>query len=98
MVQKIFSVYDSKAEAYLQPFFCSTTGLAVRNFETAVNSSDHIFAAHAGDYTLFEIGTFNDASGITEPLEVQVNLGLALHFITPEAPLTRPVGVISGGE
>ena len=62
MIQKIFCVYDSKSEAYLQPFFMKTVGEAVRAITDVVNTPDHTFNNHAADYTLFEVGTFDSIS------------------------------------
>ena len=60
---KVFSVFDSAANAYMQPFFMDTVPLALRAFTAAVNDEDHAFHRHAADYTLFEIGTFDQSSG-----------------------------------
>ena len=71
--RKIHSVYDSKAQAYLQPFFSVTTGVAVRQFTAAVQDSNHDFHRFAEDYTLFELGDFNENTGkfsIAEPTAV----------------------------
>lgn len=61
-VNVIFSVFDSKAQAFLPPFFCVTRGVAVRNFRQAVLTAGHDFQRFASDYTLFELGEFDDAS------------------------------------
>lgn len=76
----IFAVYDSKAEAYLRPFFAETKGLAIRSFSDAANDEKHEMCRHAEDYTLFQIGAFNVLKGLVEPLEVNVALGNALTF------------------
>lgn len=57
MMQKIFTIYDSKAHAYLPPFFLPEAGMAVRVFSDCVNDKSHQFSKHPGDYTLFQIGT-----------------------------------------
>jgi len=59
----IYSVYDSKAEAYMQPFFCQAAGQAIREFDNLVNSGDHPVAKHPEDYTLFEMGAWDDLTG-----------------------------------
>jgi hypothetical protein len=81
MILKAFSVYDSKAEAYLPPFFTTTAALAMRSFETAANSGEHDFSKYAADYTLFEIGHYDDATAQLVALEAFSNLGTALTFI-----------------
>jgi len=78
---KMFAVYDSKACSFLNPITLSTTGLAIRQFETAANAADHHFNRHAADYTLFEIGTFDEEKGIMQA-DTHINLGTALTYIT----------------
>lgn len=54
----MFTVFDSKAEAYMQPFFSRNNGTATRMFETEVNNPDSDFHRHAEDYSLFRLGVF----------------------------------------
>lgn len=68
MVRKIFSVFDEKAGAYLQPFFFDTKGQAIRAITDCVNDPNHGFYRHASDYTLFELGEFDDTHGTFNPL------------------------------
>ncbi len=90
MILKIYSVFDSKAEAFLQPFYQTTTGLAIRAFETAANEEGHNFQKYAGDYTLFELGEFEQDTGIFIILAAPHNLGTALTFINSDL---RPEGL-----
>lgn len=86
---KLFSIYDSKAEAFIQPFFSPATGSAIRSFETAANDAGSDFHKYGADYTLFEIGTFDEHTCELTPLESKINLGLAITFLRPiEAPMT----------
>lgn len=79
----IYSVYDSKAEAYMQPFFMQTRGAALRAFSDAVDDSNSVLSKHPEDYTLFEIGEFSDSDGTLTPLIPAVTLGKALDFVRP---------------
>ncbi len=81
MKLKVFSVFDSKAEAFIQPFYSQTTGTAVRSFEQALQDPAHEFRKFAGDYTLFELGQFDQSTGHYTELAAKINLGLALTFI-----------------
>ena len=60
MLHKIFSVFDSKAELYLTPFFMKTKGEAVRGFEDVANDKNSAIGRHPEDYTLFELGEYDD--------------------------------------
>lgn len=84
---KIFTIYDSKAEAFLPPFYERSTGLAVRAFEDAANNSEHQFNKYPSDYTLFELGEFNETTAEFTHLKAHINLGLAVIFIH-EAPVS----------
>lgn len=95
MIQ-VFSVYDSKTEAFIQPFYSQAIGSAIRSFETAANEEGHDFARHGGDYTLFHLGSFDHGSCKFELLDAPTNLGLAITFVRSDH--TRPLGVVSGGE
>lgn len=86
---KIFTVYDVKAEAYLQPYFSSTTATAQRAFQAAANNVDHDFNRFAEDYTLFEIGEWIEHEGTIQMLEAKKPLGNALAYIRPVNPVTE---------
>lgn len=62
-IKIVFSVFDSKAQAFLQPIFATTRGVCLRMFIAAVNDEAHEFHKFAGDYTLFELGEFDEATG-----------------------------------
>lgn len=93
MDQMIFTVRDSKAEAYLPPFYAAKQGLAVRMVANAVNDPDHTFFRNPEDYTLFYLGTFDEETGYIKsiPPEAICNLvqlvSNASFEITPEGKL-----------
>lgn len=63
MIQKVFGVRDTKAQAFLQPFFSNSVGAAVRAFGDAVNDGQSPLSKHPGDYMLYELADFNDGVG-----------------------------------
>lgn len=63
MLKKIYSIYDEKSEAYLQPFFLDTDGLAIRAITDCLNDPEHNFSRHTSDYTLFKLGEFDNNDG-----------------------------------
>jgi hypothetical protein len=66
MIHKIFTVYDSKAEAYMQPFYMQTKGLAIRAIQDTLSNPEHQFAKYTEDYTLVELGEFDDSHATFE--------------------------------
>lgn len=80
MKLKMYAVYDSKVETYAQPFFLPTNGAAIRSWIGAVNDETTMFAKHPEDYTLFELGEYDDETGKTENLHTPKSLGTALEY------------------
>jgi hypothetical protein len=81
MKLKLFTVYDSKAEAYNQPFYMPSTGAALRAFEDSINDPQNSISQHPGDYTLFELGTFDPSNASIQLLDTRKNLGVAIEFV-----------------
>nr|QJB19072.1 MAG: nonstructural protein [Microvirus sp.] len=81
MILKVFSVLDVKADAYMQPFFSQSRGVATRDFTDVVSNSDHVFSRHPNDFGLFELGEFDDSTGVITSHPVPVSLGLAREFL-----------------
>jgi hypothetical protein len=81
----MFTVFDSKAETYMPPFFVPSKGLAIRAFEDCVNSEDHHFGKHPSDYTLFELGSFDTDTGLFKTPD-RNPVGNGVEFINPLLP------------
>lgn len=64
----IVAVRDSAANAFSRPFFVPATGMAVRSFTDEVNRNapDNPMFAHAGDFELYELGEFDEETGLFE--------------------------------
>ena len=80
MIHKIFSIYDSKAAAFLPPFILPKAEMAQRTFADCVNSPDHQFGAHPEDYTLFELGHWDDETGMADYYSTLKSLGLGVNY------------------
>lgn len=84
---KVFSIYDSKAVAWTQPFYSMNAATAIRTFEQIVNEDGHAFNMHPEDYTLFELGEWHEQEGKLVVHESKMALGVALEFKTNPAPI-----------
>lgn len=62
-MNRIISVRDEKAGVYMKPHFGLHMGAILREWEQVVNAPDSIFSKFPEDFTLFELGTFDDETG-----------------------------------
>lgn len=76
----VYAVYDSKVQTYAQPFQMRTRGEAIRGWEEVVNDSSTQISKWPEDYSLMELGEFDDSNGRYENLAAPLNLGLASQF------------------
>lgn len=77
---KVFTVFDTKAEAYLQPFFMQTRGQAIRAWSDSVNDEQTQFFRHPADFVLYEIGEYDELQGTIRMYDAKISLGVALEF------------------
>lgn len=81
MELKVFAVRDVKVAAYLQPFIQSSIGGALRLFGDACGEENSPFHKHPEDFMLFEIGSYDDHSGLLTALNPTKFIGNATDFV-----------------
>lgn len=85
MILEIYSVYDSKAKAFIPPFFLHNKDVALRHFTDTVNDKNSSINKNPGDYALFYLGIFDDNTGeFSDTLKEVIANGIEL--ITIEQP------------
>ena len=90
MRHRAFCIFDQKAKAYMTPFFMSEVGMATRSFTDMVNKEDHPLASHPEDYVLFEVGQFDDTTGLLSAYDGPELVVTALQVVrTDVAPLQQ---------
>lgn len=88
------AIHDSKSEMFGRPLFVRAFGEAERSFSDVVNDGTSDYAKHPGDFTLFHVGFFDDASGQVQPLPSPVSLGAGVTFKTTDS---RQLSLIKEG-
>lgn len=63
MLLNAYSIFDNKALQYHAPFFVSTDGAAVRAFSDLANDLNSNIGRHPSDYSLFNVGFYDDQNG-----------------------------------
>lgn len=63
MKLEAFSVFDSKAGAFGQPFFAFNPAIAQRMVAVSVRDGESFLSKFPQDYSLYHIGSFDDSTG-----------------------------------
>lgn len=77
------AVRDSAVNAFIRPFCVPAVGAALRGFSDEVNRVDSEMNKHVSDYELFEIGEFDEESGLVDPVVPPRSLARAVDVKLP---------------
>lgn len=80
MKLNVYTVYDSKAEIYIQPFCLQTRGEAIRSWDDVVNDPKTQYYKHPSDFTLFELGTYDTLTSKYNLLDAKIPIGSGNEF------------------
>lgn len=89
MHKSIYSIYDHKVKAYLQPFFIENDAAAIRATTIAVNTTDHNFNKYPEDYTLFCLGTWDERLCLIKNNDELKTLGTLANMKDPLTNITN---------
>jgi hypothetical protein len=66
MILTICTVKDRAADAYGRPMFVPSIGVAIRSFSDEINhkNADNQLYNHPDDFDLYELGQFDDNTGL----------------------------------
>jgi len=69
MIKVVVCLHDVKAERFHDPAFVPALGAAVRGMQDAIAGNDGTdLQRHPEDFSLFELGTFDDKTGLFDSL------------------------------
>lgn len=89
MKLKVFCIYDSKVKAFTNPMYFREAGEALRAWENTTRDESTMFSKFPADYTLFEVGYYDELTGDFTNHEAKINLGTALQFSPEPAQLRK---------
>ena len=90
MVTRVFSVFDAKASVFGTPFFMQREAMALRAFGDLANDVKSSICLHPEDYSLWEVGSFDDETGTLVPQKPR-NLVTAAALVRPKG-----ISVVNG--
>ena len=86
MILKVYSVFDAKTGAYMQPFFARADGEAIRMIQNSVSDPNSLLYRHPADFTLWRLSAFDDASGVFDGSPMHLS---DVQSLVPQADLTE---------
>jgi len=82
MKLRLMAFYDQAAAAYLAPFAAATQAVALRQVHELPNKDpSHDFVKYSDQFTLFDLGSFDNETGKVESAEGPVSLGTCQSII-----------------
>jgi len=88
----VFSIYDSKSHIYEKPFYMNHRMEALRAFESTVNDPNTSINKWPEDFTLFELGTYENITGTFELLPTPLSLGVAIQYLKAQPKIDAAQG------
>lgn len=80
MKRKVYTIRDSKAEIYNEPFMQHTHGEAERTIKSLLNKKDNQISLHPEDYDLYYLGEYDDNTGLYSPLDTPQHIQKVAHL------------------
>jgi hypothetical protein len=77
----MFTIYDSVMEVYHQPHFFLNEGMALRNFGDLANDANSSISKHPEHYSLWHLGSFEDATAKVTKLKSKVCIAHANEHV-----------------
>jgi len=81
---RMYSIHDSKAEAYLSPIYFKTKGEALRAFEASCKDTDSNFYKYPSDFTMVELGEFDESTATIISYDKPLILANASEFVVKQ--------------
>lgn len=84
-MKKFYSIFDTKALAFAQPFLASNDATAVRMVRGAARDPNTDLHRFPTDYVLVGLADWNEETGTIIPFEFQNNIGTVMMILAHEA-------------
>jgi len=79
-VCKVFTVFDSKMQTYYDSFLSENKMTALRSMSQSMSNPKSPFGLYPADFTLFEIGEWDDQKGLYTMYDHKINLGCLIEL------------------
>lgn len=87
----IYTIHDSKAKAFMTPWFQANDQTAIRICKDTVNKPGHPFSTNAEDFSLFHIGEYDETTGKINPVNPIHVINLVTLRVVDDGQLNLPL-------
>lgn len=96
----IYSLYDSKAELYLNPIAADADAIVIRQFRELAKDKSIPVGQYPEDFELHKLGTFDTRTGeILKAFEIKIIAKASDFFVTPtDSPSENVIGEVKENE
>jgi len=91
MMLSVFAIYDSGISTWMPPIFVRNKGEILRWFMEVSNDPQSKISKYPADYTLFEIGSWDDDKCKFDLLKTPVSIGIAIEYVKVKTESAEPV-------
>lgn len=77
-------VRDSAMDAFMNPWYAPSKGVAIRSFSGEVQNVESPIAQHPSDYELYALGEWNNSTGFLDQYASPVLLARAKDLVVKE--------------
>lgn len=81
MTLKVYAVYDTVSKSWNAPFVAPNAAAALRGFADAANDTNTYVGKHPQDYILFEVGTWEDQTGLIGCTNPPDRIGIGSEYV-----------------
>lgn len=90
MKLQVMSVYDTKARAFLPPFFVPHVDVGLRAIASAANEPGHQLCRFAADFEIYHLGEWDDGTGVYEARPQPFAYGRVITLREVSTPFDDP--------
>jgi len=80
MLHKLYVIFDNASGLYASPTLAVTEAEVRRNFSTIVNAEGNAISANPQDFSLYELGIFDNETGKFSLLDTPTRVMTALEL------------------
>jgi hypothetical protein len=91
MKLRVYSIYDEKAQAYLEPVYFNHVGEVVRMFTSVVNNPKSNISLYPEDYTLYQLGEYDNVAGVFNNLKAPLFVARATDLKKVDNQMEMPL-------